>query len=172
MTSQGNIFKALSDISKRPNTRSHSRETQSSNDMPPFEEVSHSNIMSIMVTDMETSEDRMTELEKKINMLIKAVEERDYEITSLKNHIKSRNVAESSHTHTIKNIDKRKAVLQERQPQNPTSIASLSVQQFIRRIVNMMKLTNTRQRKGEQVIDYINRWRALSLDCKDRLTEL
>ncbi|KAA0066110.1 retrotransposon gag protein [Cucumis melo var. makuwa] len=36
----------------------------------------------------------------------------------------------------------------------------------------MMELTNTKQRKGESVIDYINRWRALSLDCKDKLTEL
>ncbi|KAA0055959.1 ty3-gypsy retrotransposon protein [Cucumis melo var. makuwa] len=41
-----------------------------------------------------------------------------------------------------------------------------------RRTVSMMELTNTKQRKGELVIDYINRWRALSLDCKDRLTEL
>ncbi|KAA0048246.1 ty3-gypsy retrotransposon protein [Cucumis melo var. makuwa] len=36
----------------------------------------------------------------------------------------------------------------------------------------MMELTNTKQWKGEPVIDYINRWRALSLDYKDRLTEL
>ena len=36
----------------------------------------------------------------------------------------------------------------------------------------MIELTATKQRKGEPVIDYINRWRALSLDCKDRLTEL
>ncbi|TYK21901.1 ty3-gypsy retrotransposon protein [Cucumis melo var. makuwa] len=36
----------------------------------------------------------------------------------------------------------------------------------------MMKLTNTKQLKGEPVIDYINRWRALSLDCKDQLTKL
>ncbi|TYK00349.1 retrotransposon gag protein [Cucumis melo var. makuwa] len=36
----------------------------------------------------------------------------------------------------------------------------------------MMKLTNTSQRKGEPIIDYINRWRALSLDCKDLITEL
>ncbi|KAA0042100.1 ty3-gypsy retrotransposon protein [Cucumis melo var. makuwa] len=41
-----------------------------------------------------------------------------------------------------------------------------------RRIVNMMELTNTKQRKGEPVIDDINRWRSLSLDCKDKLTEL
>ncbi|KAA0043321.1 ty3-gypsy retrotransposon protein [Cucumis melo var. makuwa] len=137
MTSQGNTFKALSDIGKRPNTRSRSREIQSSEDMPPFEvvkiweqiskppkgevvikenpaidehnslsersndEASQPNIMSVMVTDVDTSEDRMAELEKKVNMLMKAVEERDFEIALLKNHIESRDAAESSHTHTL-----------------------------------------------------------------------
>ncbi|KAA0035946.1 ty3-gypsy retrotransposon protein [Cucumis melo var. makuwa] len=41
-----------------------------------------------------------------------------------------------------------------------------------RRVVSMMELTNTKQRKEEPVIDYINQCRALSLDCKDKLTEL
>ncbi|XP_022159413.1 uncharacterized protein LOC111025834 [Momordica charantia] len=41
-----------------------------------------------------------------------------------------------------------------------------------KRTVSMMELTNSEQRKGEPVVEYINRWRALSLDCKDRLTEL
>ncbi|KAH7840413.1 hypothetical protein Vadar_016494 [Vaccinium darrowii] len=36
----------------------------------------------------------------------------------------------------------------------------------------MMELTNTKQWKDEPVVDYINRWRAISLDCKDRLSEL
>ncbi|KAH7849590.1 hypothetical protein Vadar_020094 [Vaccinium darrowii] len=36
----------------------------------------------------------------------------------------------------------------------------------------MMELTNTKQWKDEPVADYINRWRAISLDCKDRLSEL
>ena len=40
-----------------------------------------------------------------------------------------------------------------------------------RRIVSMMELTNTKQWKDEPVVDYINRWRAISLDCKDRLSE-
>jgi len=40
-----------------------------------------------------------------------------------------------------------------------------------RRTVSMMELTNTKQRKDEPVVDFINRWRALSLDCKDRLSE-
>ncbi|KAM1535460.1 hypothetical protein TB1_013662 [Malus domestica] len=35
----------------------------------------------------------------------------------------------------------------------------------------MLELTSTKQWKDEPVIDYINRWRTLSLDCKDRLSE-
>ncbi|KAA0061094.1 ty3-gypsy retrotransposon protein [Cucumis melo var. makuwa] len=116
MTFQGNTSKALSDIGKRPNTRNRSREIQSSEDMSPFErsneEAPQPNIMAVMVTDVDTSEDRMTELEKKVNMLMKAVEERDFEIALLKNHIESRDAAESSHTHTIKNVNKGKAIMQ------------------------------------------------------------
>ena len=35
-----------------------------------------------------------------------------------------------------------------------------------------MELTNTKQQKGDPVIDYINQWRALSLDYKDILTKI
>ncbi|KAL0446043.1 UNVERIFIED_CONTAM: hypothetical protein Slati_1732200 [Sesamum latifolium] len=38
-----------------------------------------------------------------------------------------------------------------------------------RQTVSMVELTNTRQWKGEPVIDYVNHWRALSLNCKDKL---
>ncbi|CAL2238574.1 unnamed protein product [Prunus armeniaca] len=41
-----------------------------------------------------------------------------------------------------------------------------------RRIMSMMELTNTKKWKDEPVIDYINRWSSLSLDCKDRLLEI
>ncbi|KAK4566254.1 hypothetical protein RGQ29_002479 [Quercus rubra] len=41
-----------------------------------------------------------------------------------------------------------------------------------RRTVSMMELTNTKQWKDEPVVDYIHRWRSLSLDCKDRLSEI
>ncbi|KAL0413002.1 UNVERIFIED_CONTAM: hypothetical protein Sradi_1501900 [Sesamum radiatum] len=40
-----------------------------------------------------------------------------------------------------------------------------------RRTVSMVELTKSRQWKEEPVIDYINRWRNLSLNCKDRLSE-
>ena len=36
----------------------------------------------------------------------------------------------------------------------------------------MIELTNTKQWKDEPVVDYIHRWRSLSLDCKDRLSEI
>ena len=41
-----------------------------------------------------------------------------------------------------------------------------------RRIVSMIELTNTKQWENEPVVDYINRWHSLSLDCKDRLSEI
>ncbi|PIN10178.1 hypothetical protein CDL12_17234 [Handroanthus impetiginosus] len=41
-----------------------------------------------------------------------------------------------------------------------------------RQTVSMIELTNTKQWKDEPVVDYINRWRALSLNCKDRLSEI
>ncbi|KAK3000881.1 hypothetical protein RJ639_022427 [Escallonia herrerae] len=41
-----------------------------------------------------------------------------------------------------------------------------------RRSVSMMELTNTKQWKDELVVDYINKWRSLSLDCKERLSEI
>ncbi|KAL9237137.1 hypothetical protein vseg_011723 [Gypsophila vaccaria] len=40
-----------------------------------------------------------------------------------------------------------------------------------RRIVSMSELTNTTQWEDEPVIEYINRWRALSLECNERLSE-
>ena len=35
----------------------------------------------------------------------------------------------------------------------------------------MVELTNTCQRKDKPIIDFINRWRNASLNCKDRLSE-
>jgi len=37
--------------------------------------------------------------------------------------------------------------------------------------VSMTELTNTKQWKDKAVLDYINGWRALSLECKDWLSE-
>ncbi|KAL0352224.1 UNVERIFIED_CONTAM: hypothetical protein Scaly_1611100 [Sesamum calycinum] len=37
--------------------------------------------------------------------------------------------------------------------------------------VSMVELTSSRQWKEEPIVDYINRWRNLSLNCKDRISE-
>jgi hypothetical protein len=39
-------------------------------------------------------------------------------------------------------------------------------------VVNMIELTNARQWKEELVIDYIHRWRNLSINCRDWLTKI
>ncbi|KAL0373345.1 UNVERIFIED_CONTAM: hypothetical protein Sradi_3250200 [Sesamum radiatum] len=39
------------------------------------------------------------------------------------------------------------------------------------RTVSMVELTNSPQWKEEPIINYINRWRNLSLNCKDRLSK-
>ena len=41
-----------------------------------------------------------------------------------------------------------------------------------RQTVSLIELTGTKQRKDEQVVDYINRWRSLSLDYKDHFSEI
>ena len=35
----------------------------------------------------------------------------------------------------------------------------------------MIELTNTKQWKGEPILNYINQWRALSMEYKDQLSE-
>ncbi|KAH0780994.1 hypothetical protein KY290_000592 [Solanum tuberosum] len=40
-----------------------------------------------------------------------------------------------------------------------------------RHVVSMIEIANVLQRKDEQVIDFINHWRSLSLNCEDRLSE-
>jgi len=41
----------------------------------------------------------------------------------------------------------------------------------IRCVVSITELTNTRQWDNESVIDYISRWHALFLKCKDHFSE-
>ena len=36
----------------------------------------------------------------------------------------------------------------------------------------MMELIKVRQGENELIVDFINRWRSLSLNCKDRLSEI
>ncbi|KAA0025898.1 ty3-gypsy retrotransposon protein [Cucumis melo var. makuwa] len=125
----------------------------------------HPNVMSVMMADI-TVEAAMAEMKRKVNFLNKIVEERDHEIIALREQVRTRETAESSQTPIVKATDKGKNVVQENQPQlQSVSVASLLVQQlhdmiansiraYTRHTVSMMEVTNTKQQKGEPVIDY------------------
>ncbi|KAA0033157.1 ty3-gypsy retrotransposon protein [Cucumis melo var. makuwa] len=171
----------------------------------------HPDVMSVMMVDI-TVEVAMAKMERKINFLMKVVEERNLEIIALREQIRNHEAAESSQT-LVDMIANAIRAQYEGPPQTsfmysksytkrinnlrmPLGYQPPKFQQFdgkelevidsweqleieflnrfysTRRVVSMMELTNTKQRKGEPVIDYSNRWRALSLDCKDKLTEL
>ena len=42
----------------------------------------------------------------------------------------------------------------------------------MRRVVSMMELTKPHKGEDESVVNYINRWRSLILNCKYRLREI
>ena len=77
---------------------------------------SHLEVVSVMMVDV-TAEATMAEMERKINFLMKVVEERDHEIAALKDQMKACETAESSQTPVVKATDKEKNVVQENQPQ-------------------------------------------------------
>ncbi|KAA0039592.1 ty3-gypsy retrotransposon protein [Cucumis melo var. makuwa] len=83
-------------------------------------------MMSVMMVDI-TVEAAMAEMERKINLLMKVIEERDHEITALRDQMRTRKTAESSKTPFVKADDKEKAVLQENQMQQSIFVASLSI---------------------------------------------
>ena len=64
-----------------------------------------------------TVEGAMAEMERKINLLMKVVDERDHEIAALKEQMQTCEIVESSQTLVVKDGDKGKNVVQENQPQ-------------------------------------------------------
>lgn len=257
----------------------------------------HSNLVSspsswevvpVMMTNTSTMEEKMAEMEQRVVLLTKALEDKDLQIATLMNKLEAQDLGESSHGHkfTSAKDDEGKETQDTPQQEQSTSVASLSVQQLqdmimntiraqyggssassltyskpytkridnmrmsngyqppkflqfdgkgnpkqhvahfvetcenagtqgglfvkqfvrslkgnafdwytdlepesidsweqlereflnrfysTRRTVGMMELTNTKQWKDEPVVDYINRWRSLSLDCKDKLSEI
>ncbi|KAA0056792.1 ty3-gypsy retrotransposon protein [Cucumis melo var. makuwa] len=70
----------------------------------------HPNLMSVMMADI-TTETAMVEMERKVNFLMKVVEERDHEITALREQMRTCETAESSQTPVVKVTDKGKNVV-------------------------------------------------------------
>ncbi|KAA0051896.1 retrotransposon gag protein [Cucumis melo var. makuwa] len=143
-----------SDAYTRPITRSRSKgitqeQDQGSNvaqsilkqlmESPKSKKEAHPDVMYVMMADI-TTEAVMTEMERKVNFLIKVVEERDHEITALRGQMQTRETTESSQTLVVKAIHKGKNVVQENQPQQQSvSVASLLVQQLQDMIANSIR---------------------------------
>ena len=68
------------------------------------------------------------EMDRKINLMMKVVEEQDHKIVALKEQMHARETVESSQTPIVKTGEKVKNVVQENQPQQQSaSVASFSV---------------------------------------------
>ncbi|KAA0038969.1 ty3-gypsy retrotransposon protein [Cucumis melo var. makuwa] len=94
------------------------------NSTPTFdllEKESYLELLSIMMADV-TAEAAMIEKERKINFLMKVIEDRDHEIATLKDHMKARETIESSKTPAVKADDKGKVMLQESQMQQSIAV--------------------------------------------------
>ena len=99
----------------------------------------HPDVMSVMMADI-TIEVAMAEMERKINLLIKVVDERDHEIAALKEQMQTRETVELSQTLVVKAGDKGKNVVQENQAQQQsTFVAYVLVQQLQDIITNSIK---------------------------------
>ncbi|KAA0049812.1 ty3-gypsy retrotransposon protein [Cucumis melo var. makuwa] len=99
----------------------------------------HPDVMSVMMANI-IVETAIAEMERKVNFLMKVVEERDHEIIALREQMRTREIAESSQTPVVKATNKGKNVVQENQPQQQSvSVASLLVQQLQDMIRNFIK---------------------------------
>ena len=74
----------------------------------------HPDVMFIMMVDV-TFEVAMMKMKRKINLLMKAIEESDHEIVALREHMQTCEIADSSQTPIVKVSDKGKNAVQENQ---------------------------------------------------------
>ena len=80
----------------------------------------HPNLISVMMIDV-TVEATMAKIERKMNLLMKDVEERDHKISSLTGQMQTRKTTELNQTSIFKDGDKGKNVVQENQPQQQSA---------------------------------------------------
>ncbi|KAK4389594.1 hypothetical protein Sango_2296400 [Sesamum angolense] len=136
-----------------------------------------------MMTETTSMKEQLAQMAQSIANLQKIIEDKDLQIAHLTSNQEHTNVEEphdnhkhaslSNHVENKKQVDKTPPMCDsvKNSTHSETSITALSIQQFTRRTVSMVEFTNIRQWKDEPIIEYINRWRALSLNCKDKLSE-
>ena len=93
-------------------------------------------VVSVMMTNTSTMEEKMVEMEQRVVLLTKALEDKDLQITTLMNKLEIQDLGESSHGpkfpfgFTFTKNDKGKEDQNTPQWEQATSVASLSVQQL------------------------------------------
>ena len=88
--------------------------------------------MSVMMTNTSTMEEKMVEMEQRVVLLTKALEDKDLQIATLMNKLEVQDLGESSHGHkfTSTKDDKGREIENTPRREQSTSVASLSVQQL------------------------------------------
>ncbi|KAL0319668.1 UNVERIFIED_CONTAM: hypothetical protein Sradi_5228300 [Sesamum radiatum] len=117
------------------------------------------NVVSVMVTNATTIKEELASLTRAIEGLMKHVQEQDAQIARL--------------IHKADNVYISHIIGKQVEAHDEVELEQEFLNRFYstRRTVSIVELTNSRQWKEEPVIDYINRWKNLSLNCKDRLSE-
>ena len=95
-------------------------------------------VVSIMMTNTSTMEEKMAEMEQRVVLLTKALEDKDLQIATLMNKLEVQDLGESTHGHkfTFAKDGERREIENTLQREQSTSVASLSVQQLQDMITN------------------------------------
>ena len=98
-------------------------------------------VVSVMMTNTSTMEEKMAEMEQRVVLLTKALEDKNLQIATLMSKLEVQDHGESSHGHkfTSTNDDKGREIENTRQQEQSTSVASLSVQQLKDMITNTIR---------------------------------
>ncbi|KAA0032550.1 ty3-gypsy retrotransposon protein [Cucumis melo var. makuwa] len=105
----------------------------------------HPDVMFVMMVDI-TTEAAMAEMERKINLLMKVVKERDHEIKDLKEHIRIRETAESSQIPVLQDMV---ANFTRAQYGGPSQTSFMYSKPYTKRINNLRMLLGSR---GDQLV--------------------
>ena len=95
-------------------------------------------VVSVMMTNNSTMEEKIAEMEQRIILLTKALEDKDLQISTLMNKLEVQDLGESSHGHkfTSAKDDKGREIENTPQREQSTLVAALFVQQLQDMITN------------------------------------
>ena len=98
-------------------------------------------VVSVMMTNTSTMEEKMAKMEQRVVLLTKTLEDKDIQIATLMNKLKVKDLGESSHDHkfTSTKDDEGREIENSPQRERSTSFASLLVQQLQDMITNTIR---------------------------------